>query len=224
MKILSCLTILLLCGCSVHPIIRSNVTFPDVISPIYYLDTFQIQNPVVVFIKSIPYITTEAILKDTLNKTALEERKGVIRYLTQKLGEMKSGEYVEIYCIPRVDKSFFALHYENQRLFIEDNLYLADSINGIAVFRFDLQPHNFLLTLVAKTENTEPYIEGWGEERSFTYDEAFDDNNITLKDDVIIDIIYSKDYVFALAPLFSNKDKKALLRREVSRYNEPPIF
>lgn len=218
-KIFYFIIVLLNFGCAVHPHLRSGITFPDVISPIYYLDTFQIRNPVVVYINSVPYITDEAILRDTIDNKPLEERKGVVRYLTRNLSIVKSGVYYDIYKInsKEIRKSYYTQQYENDRLFIEDNLFISDSINGLPVYRFDLKPQNFLLTLVARTEHTIPYIEGWGEEVPFNISPS---DKFTLANDVIDGFVFSQDYILALAPLFSKKDQKILLQREIIRSKE----
>lgn len=218
-KIFYFIIVLLNFGCAVHPHLRSGITFPDVISPIYYLDTFQIRNPVVVYINSVPYITDEAILRDTIDNKPLEERKGVIRYLDLDLSINKTGDYIRLYDMPRFNlyKTFYSLQYNSERIFIEDNLLLSDSINGLPIYRFDLKPQNFLLTLVARTEHTIPYIEGWGEEVPFNISPS---DKFTLANDVIDGFVFSQDYILALAPLFSKKDQRILLQREIIRSKE----
>lgn len=208
-KIVYFIIVSLISGCAVHPQLKTGIAFPDMLSPIYYLDTFQIRDPVVIYINSVPYITNKTILKDTLDDKPLEERKGVIQYLDMDLTVNKTWDYIQLYKIPRRElrKSYYSLQYENERIFIEDNLIFVDSLQGAAVYRFDLQPENFLLTLITKKDSTIT-THGGGPG--------------LLANDVIIGVDYSNDYMFALAPLFSRKNKKILMQRERARCLEKP--
>ena len=215
------LTGILLSGCSCHPQLKQDLTYPEMISPIYYLETFQIRDPVVIFIQGKPYITTETILRDTLDERPLEERKGVVRYLSRNLASMKSWYYIGIYKLPRIElkKTLYTLQYDYISLFFEDNIIFVDSLYGSAIYHFDIQPQSFLLALVAKTEDVTPFIKGWGDASYFDND-IESNNRYSLENDNIEDIDYSSDYILALAPLFSKKDQKILLQREIIRSKE----
>ena len=60
------------------------------------------------------------------------------------------------------------------------------TVQGVAVYRFDREPQNFLLSLIA----TEVYEDTLG--------------------DVIYGIEYSNDYMLAILPLYSRKDREAI--------------
>lgn len=176
-----------LTGCSGQPRIRAEVTYPEMISPIYYLDTFQIQKPLVVYIDSEPYITSEEVFNRVADKTTLPKTHGVARYFTPMLNDYRSWGYIAAYEEPRFfNKSLSNLWYQNDFLYFERNLKLLDSVQGVAVYRFDREPQNFLLSLIA----TEVYEDTLG--------------------DVIYGVEYSNDYMLAIFPLFSRKDREAI--------------
>ena len=182
-----------LISCSGRPNMKVGITYPDMISPIYFLDTFQIQKPIVVYINSLPYITSDEVFNNVPDKTALSETRGVTRYLTEDLVTNKAWDFVKIYNTTEKtdDKSFYHLQYMNSFLNIEHNLNLLDSMQGIAIYRFDVEPQNFLLTLIAKKDSLITSYGGTG----------------NLANDVILGVEYSNDYMLAIAPLFSTKDK-----------------
>lgn len=177
-----------LTGCSGRPQIKKGVNYPDMISPIYYLDTFQIQKPLVVYINSIPYITSEEVFNRVTDKTNLPKTRGVIRYLTSDLRINKKDTYRCIYKVPNrfFNQPFEILHSQNNYVSFGTNLKLIDSVQGVAVYRFDRKPRTFLLTLIT----TEEYEDRLG--------------------DIVEKVEYSNDYMFAIAPLFSKKDRRAL--------------
>ena len=177
-----------LTGCSGRPQIEKGVNYPDMISPIYYLDTFQIQKPLVVYINSIPYITSEEVFNRVTDKTNLPKTRGVIRYLTSVHTSNRAYTYLCIYKVPNrfFNQPFEILQSQNNYAFFGRNLKLIDSVQGVAVYRFDRKPRTFLLTLIT----TEEYEDRLG--------------------DIIEKVEYSNDYMFAIAPLFSKKDRRAL--------------
>lgn len=176
-----------LTGCSGRPQIREGFNYPEMISPIYYLDTFQIQKPLIVYIDSEPYITSEAVFDSVADKTTLPKTHGVAKYFTPMLNNYRSGGYIAAYEEPRFfNKSLSNLWYQNHFLYFERNLKLLDSVQGVAVYRFEREPQNFLLSLIA----TEVYEDTLG--------------------DVIYGIEYSNDYMLAILPLYSRKDREAI--------------
>ena len=176
-----------LTGCSGRPRIRAEVTYPEMISPIYYLDTFQIHKPLVVYIDSEPYITSEEVFNRVADKTTLPKTHGVARYFTPMLNDYRLYGYNGFYEASRLlNKSLRNLWYQNDFLYFERNLKLLDSVQGVAVYRFDREPQNFLLSLIA----TEVYEDTLG--------------------DVIYGVEYSNDYMLAIFPLFSRKDREAI--------------
>lgn len=183
---------------------KPGASYPEMISPIYFLDTFQIRNPLVAFIDSEPYIASASILEDSLDKKGLLARKGVIRYLTDDLASDKTWDYVKIYNdTPKADRrSFYSLQSMNEFIYIEDNLKFVDSIKGVAVYCFDIEPQNFLLTLIAREDSLITSRGGEGD----------------LANDVILGVEYSNDYMLAIAPLFSAKNRKILNQRYVEKH------
>lgn len=162
-----------LTGCSGKPRIRVGFNYPEMLSPIYYLDTFQIQKPLVVYIDSIPYITSEEVFDNVENKTDLPKTRGVVRYLTGELDAYRSFKYSLIYKEPRSWK-FSDRPFD----FVEENIKLLDSIQGVAVYRFDRKPRTFLLALIATEWHNDPNSE------------------------IIFGAEFSNDYMLAIAPLF----------------------
>ena len=143
-----------LTGCSGRPQIEKGVNYPDMISPIYYLDTFQIQKPLVVYINSIPYITSEEVFNRVTDKTNLPKTRGVIRYLTSVHTSNRAYTYLCIYKVPNrfFNQPFEILQSQNNYAFFGRNLKLIDSVQGVAVYRFDRKPRTFLLTLITTEE------------------------------------------------------------------------
>ncbi|WP_418408739.1 hypothetical protein [Alistipes sp.] len=198
------LACIIMMSCSGRPHMKPGASYPEMISPIYFLDTFQIRNPLVAFIDSEPYIASASILKDSLDKKGLLARKGVIRYLTDNLASDKTWDYVKIYNdTPKADRrSFYSLQSMNEFIYIEDNLKFFDSIKGVAVYSFDIEPQNFLLTLIAREDSLITSRGGEGD----------------LANDVILGVEYSNDYMLAIAPLFSAKNRKILNQRYVEKH------
>lgn len=196
---------LILMSCSGQPHMKPELVYPEMISPIYFLDTFRIEKPVVAYIDSEPYITSESIIKDSLDKDKLLEQKGVIRYLTQNLASNKAWDYVKIYNNTRKtnNRSLYSLQYVNEVIFIEDNLVFLDSLKGVALYRFDLEPQNFLLTLITKKDSL---LVG------------FSSSGGNLANDAIMGVEYSNDYMLALAPLYSKAIRKLLNQRYLDKH------
>ena len=173
-----------LTGCSGRPRIRAEVTYPEMISPIYYLDTFQIHKPLVVYIDSEPYITSEAVFDSVADKTALRETRGVVRYLTRDLAMKRARYYFLIYKEPKRlfrKESFYRLAKDASVYSVEKNFQFLDSVQGVAVYRFKYKPRNFLLTLISAEE----YKDSRGR---FIFGEE-----------------YSNDYILAMLPLYSRE-------------------
>lgn len=183
---------------------QRHFTYPNMISPIYFLDTFQIQKPIVIYLDSHPYITTDSILMSADNIQELKERKGVVRYLTENLACNKTWDYIKIYNNTRKTdrRSFYAMRYQNEFLYIEDNLIFRDSVQGVATYRFRIEPQNFLLTVITKQDSLITSQGGTG----------------NLANDVILGVEYSTDYMLAIAPLFSKKNRKILNQQYVDKY------
>ena len=189
---------LILTNCSGRHNMKSGLIYPDVISPIYYLDTFQIIKPLVIFIDSTPYIISESILENTLDRNDLLEKKGVVRYLTENLTANRIWDYVGIYSFNKktIRKSLYYLQYSNEIINIEDNLKFVDSLKGIAIYRFDIEPQRFMLTLITKKDS------------------------LIINHDVILGAEYSNDYMLAIAPIYSKQNLKKMQKVEYRRLNE----
>ena len=183
---------MILTSCSGQSHMKQRLMYPCMISPIYYLDTFQINNPRVVVIDSILYITSQSVLNDSLGKNELLKKKGVETYLTQRLTMYKNIDYTKIYGKTK-KRSFCGLQSENEFVYIEDNLELIDSIRDVPIYRFNIEPQNFLLTLITKKDS------------------------VLAVHDVIYGIEYSNDYMIAIAPIFKKKDRKTLEKNEYRR-------
>ena len=141
-----------LTGCSGQPRIRAGITYPEMISPIYYLDTFQIQKPLIVYIDSEPYITSEAVFDSVADKTALRETRGVVRYLTRDLALDRAKNYSFIHKEPKrkLFRKKTSYSYLRNVSFcnIEKHFQFLDSGQGVAVYRFKFKPRDFFLNLL----------------------------------------------------------------------------
>ena len=174
-----------LTGCSGRPQIREGFNYPEMISPIYYLDTFQIQKPLIVYIDSEPYITSEAVFDSVADKTALRETRGVVRYLTRDLALDRAENYSFIHKEPKRKlfhkKTSYSYLCNVSFCNIEKHFQFLDSVQGVAVYRFKYKPRNFLLTLISAEE----YKDSRGR---FIFGEE-----------------YSNDYILAMLPLYSRE-------------------
>lgn len=167
-------------GCSGRPVVQvgKRLSYPQAISPIFFLDTLQIFKPIVVYIDSLPYITSVEVFNSVADKSTLRKTRGVLRYLTDELSRWKTKDYFRIYFETGRNETeyFYRLYEENHLNHIERFLTLLDSIQGLPVYRFDFQPRKFLLTLVVDS-----------------FEQSFEDRK------------YSNDHVLALLPIFSHE-------------------
>lgn len=124
------------------------------------------------------------------DKTALRETRGVVRYLTRDLALDRAENYSFIHKEPKRKLFHKKTSYSYLRNVsfcnIEKHFQFLDSVQGVAVYRFKYKPRNFLLSLIA----TEVYEDTLG--------------------DVIYGIEYSNDYMLAILPLYSRKDREAI--------------
>lgn len=172
-------------SCNEQPCIRNGVTYPDLISPIYYIETFQIDSPRVALIDSVPYIFSLENMVPFEDKQDFLGQKGVIRYLTPDLFSHR-----QIYSITTEDhkkrsKSVSGIVEENSFYF--DEMFIQDnSLNNLPVYKFVFEPERFILTFISEIDS----VIGDG--------------------DQIFDIQFSNDYSLAMAPLFSESDLKRI--------------
>ncbi len=175
-------------SCQNQPRIKNDITYPDLISPIYYIDTFQIISPRIAIVDSVSYIFSLEKLMPFEDKEDFLRQRGVIRYLTPNLHWHRVIDYMEIYEHQNWKKTFSSLATQNEFEFEE--MYLPDdSINNFAVYKFVFEPETFLLTFICSVDSV---IKPEG------------------VDDVILDIVYTKDYMLALAPIFSKRDLRKI--------------
>jgi hypothetical protein len=165
---------------------EKDIRYPDWISPIYYLDTFQIISPRVALVDSVPYIFSLESIEPFEDHDDLINQKGVISYLTPDLHKFrlmfyrKSHEYQDF-------NTIFPAIAERNSFYFEEMFLLDDSINSIPVYKFVFEPEYFLLTSISRI-----------------------DSFIMPSDCVISDIIFSKDYFMALAPIFNKRDLRKI--------------
>lgn len=176
------------CNRNNQPRIKEGLTFPDLISPIYYIDTFQIISPRIAFVDSVPYIFSLEKLMPFDSKKEFLKQKGVIRFLTPDLHFHRVIVYLKIYEYGNWKKTFENLATQNEFYF--DEMFLPDdSLKNIPVFKFAFEPEKFLLTSIASIDSVVTAI---GHE------------------DSILDIMFSQDYMLALAPIYSKQDLKKI--------------
>ena len=178
--------LILLCQCKEIPP-STRTQFPEVISPIYYLDTIHIESPVVFYADSNYYIMPETEMSMLRGEEVLDPYK-TIRYFTVEDHSFKEIDYIQIYNKGRKKKpnSFYDLmigdFYD-----LGNPLVFVEKINEYNVYKFKYKPKTFLLILMAR----EQYLYGDG--------------------DNISDVDYSLDYILAVTPIFHKKDSKKLI-------------
>lgn len=173
-----------LLSCDDRPHIKKDIEYPDLISPIYYIDTFQIISPRVALVDSVPYIFSLEKMEPFESKDDFQDHKSVIRYFTPDLHFFRSINYLKIYEHQDWEKTFRYMMVQNE-FYFEDMFLSDDSINNIPVYKFIFEPETFLLTLISPID-------------SLIRQEGHDD--------VILDIIFTKDYFLAIAPIYSEHD------------------
>lgn len=182
------IAIFVLVSCQNQPRIKMDIAYPDLISPIYYIDTFQVISPRIAIVDSVSYIFSLEKLMPFENKADFLRQKGVIRRLTPNMHTQRVIDYIKIFEHHNWKKTLSSLATQNEFEFEE--IYLPDdSINNIPVYKFVFQPETFLLTFVSSVDSV---IRPKG------------------VDDVILDIVYTNDYVLALSPIYRKQDLRKI--------------
>ena len=180
-----------LIGCNNVPHIRKDVTYPDVISPIYYIDTFQIKSPRIALVDSVPYIFSLEELEPFENKEDFIKQKGVIRYLTPDMHSDRGIGYIDVYKTSNTNKSFYDL--ASQIEFDWDELFIQEKcIKNIPIYKFAFEPKTFLLTIISTKYNQDMQVlpaEG---------------------DCYFVPAVFSMDYILAIKPIYSKQDVKKI--------------
>jgi hypothetical protein len=201
------ITSLLAMGCNNKPRIKKSVKYPDVISPIYFLDTFQIKSPRVAIVDSKHYIFSLEKLEPFENQEDFINQIGVIQYLPPWMYSSLDIGYIQIYKTRlREDKSFYSLARKND-IEIEFNemfFQQADSIQDIPVFEFVFKPKTFLLTLISTKYHGDLHISPIEPEE---LDEPFDPQRY------FYPAVFVTDYMLALMPIYNKRDL-----REINKY------
>lgn len=171
-----------------QPRIKEGIAYPDLISPIYYIDTFQINSPRIAYIDSVPYIFSLENMVPFKDKDDFLKQKGVIRFLTHHIHSIRTIYYLGIYEDQNWQQSFQYLMTQND-FYFEEMFVPGDSIKDIPVYKFAFEPDKFLLTLFSSIDSV---VTAYGH------------------DDSILDILYTKDYTLALAPIYTKQDLKKI--------------
>jgi hypothetical protein len=172
--------------CLEQPRIKKSKVYPDLISPIYYIDTFQIISPRVAIVDSIPYIFSGVMPFE--DKEDFLMQKGVVRYLTPEMNFHRAIYYAKIHEYQNVSKPLYLLMNQNE-FYFDEMFFRTDSIENIPVFKFVYEPETYLLTLIS------------------TIDSVIMDAG---HDDVIMDIMFAKNYILALAPIYRKQDLRKI--------------
>lgn len=165
-------------------ILKSNLSFPDNISPIYYLDTIQIESPIVIMVDSIQYITSRKIFDEYCDSISITSRNDVIRYVNSDWVNYQTLDCLDVYD-DHNPFSFSRIASRNDYT-IEFNTKLEKEINGIFVYQFCENPKFFFLVLVANISSIRKSDCEHGED-SCT--------------EQIADVTYGKDYKLGLIPV-----------------------
>ena len=185
-------------GCNDIPRIRKDVTYPDLISPIYYIDTFQIKSPRIALVNSIPYIFSLEKLEEFENKEEFIEQKGVIRYLTSDMHSNRYSGYLDVYETLMTDNSFSDLAYRNEFDFgfgLEELFLQDENIKDIPVYKFAFKTETFLLTIISTKYHKEMEISPIDEDKDGCYSYP---------------AVFLKDYMLAIVPVYSKRDLKKI--------------
>lgn len=169
-----------------QPYIEKDITYPDGISPIYYVDTFQIISPRVALVDSVPYIFSLESIEPFEDQDDFINQKGVISYLTPDLHFYRLIYYFKSQNYKNNKKTFATIAEQND-FYFEEMFILDDSLKIIPVYKFAFEPDYFLLTLISRIDSfVMPY------------------------DDAISDVIFTKDYFLALTPIFNKRDLRKI--------------
>lgn len=169
-----------------QPNTERDMRYPDWISHIYFVDTFQIISPRVALIDTVPYILSLESVETFEDLNDFIKQKGLIKYLTPDLLYYRLMFYSKSHECQNTDISFATLAEQNS-FYFEEMFLLEDSINGIPMFKFEFEPEFFLLTLITPI-----------------------DSFIMPYDDAISDIIFGEDYFLAIAPIYNKQDLRKI--------------
>ena len=181
--------------CNDIPRIKKGVTFPDLISPIYYMDTFQIKSPRIAIVDTVPYIFSLEKLEQFENKEDFIGQKGVVRYLSSEMHSERYSGFLGIYDTSKASKSFSDLAYSSlfEFGFDMDELFLPDEdIKEIPVYKFAFKPETFIFTIISTKFNMDQYV-------------------LPAKGDCYFEpAVFSKDFILAISPVYSKRDLKKI--------------
>lgn len=169
-----------------------KIVFPECISPIYYLDTIHINNPLLVIVDSLTYVVPKKIMEEEISPDSLIINKNVVRYLPDY------SYLVDSYDVYKKSKLRDIAEIND---FIEVSFTtIIDTISDrVKVYKFKYEPKSFILILIV--QKATPIFE-WNEELK-----SYSDDNIT-------DVIFSKEYVLAVIPIFDKRDRKLIINNE----------
>jgi|BioPla2DNA2_1021312.scaffolds.fasta_scaffold91787_1 hypothetical protein len=182
-------------GCNIISSDQDITTYPDVISPIYYIDTFQIKSPRIAFIDSVAYIFSLDKLEPFKSKEDFINQKGVIQYLTMDIHVDRYIGYLgAFHKREKGCNSFSDLAQEND--FYWDELFSpCENIEGISVYRFVFEPKTFLLTIISDDFNVELDILPLEESPDSCYS---------------VPAVFSMNYSLAIMPIYNKNDLKKI--------------
>jgi hypothetical protein len=176
--------------------LNQDITYPNVISPIYYIDTFQIKYPRIAFIDSVAYIFSLDKLEPFKNKEDFINQKGVIQYLTQDMHDYRYTGYLDAIHKRGITEcnSFSDLARENN--FYWNELFSScENIEDISVYRFVFEPKTFLLTIISDKYHGDLQIRPIEEMPDSCYS---------------IPAIFSMNYSLAIMPIYNKIDLKKI--------------
>jgi hypothetical protein len=183
--------------CNDIPHIEKGVGYPDVISPIYYIDTFQIKYPRIALVDSIPYIFSLEKLEPFENKENFIQQKGVVPYLTPSMHDDRYSGYLSVYggsdsksLTDLACKSVFEDSFDWDVLFLFD-----ETINEIPIYRFVFEPKAFLLTIISTNFHGNMEIRPIHADPDGCYS---------------IPAVFSMDYMLAIMPIYDKYDLKKI--------------
>ena len=195
------ITFFLLVGCDEKPRIRKDVKYPDLISPIYFLETINISSPRVALVDGTLYIFSLDCLESFDTKEEFIEQECVLPYSDVNI--LMYSVYNEIYDIHNSKKSLYNFdfiinsNYWNYELFIPEN----NNNKVVAIYKFAFEPETFFLLLTGVTTS----LKYMYSDLNISYITEEDHKNSLNKE-----YEYKKDYSLSLLPKYRKRDMKMI--------------
>ena len=190
------------------------------ISPIYYVGKIEIEDPMVVFCRSVPYITSASVVeKIDLHEHILLNSNKVYRYLTDSLLRTRYRPWFDDLIAYPEDVIRFADKYHTDAM--QKALNIHEHPNECGVWKFSENPKAFVVLMISET--AEVIIEerdiasGCGEGkiiwdmRPQTCMVEEEDGTLVCHQDYVTGYRYSDRYIPVVAPVWSRRQNGGII-------------